>query len=106
MSEPVRVAVAVEGPTDAIVLEAIKSIETWVLAAVWPNNELVRRSDWECHHHPEGQLGTLPKARRFRKRQDDYRRKQVEIEKAWSNVSARLTEAARFEAELLAAMPA
>ena len=64
---------------------------------------MVRRDDWECHRNPEGQLATLPKHRRFRKRVDDYRRKQSEIRKAWPDVSARLTEAARFEAELLAA---
>ena len=95
-----------ECPRRIVLCTPSKSIETWVLAAVWPNNGFVRRDDWECHRHPEGQLGTLPRARRFRKRQDDYRRKQVEIEKAWSKVSARLTEAARFEAELLAAIPA
>ena len=82
-----------------------KSMEAWVLAAVWPDNDLVRRGNWECHSHPEGQLGVLPIARRFRKRQDDYRRKQGDIEKSWPDVSARLTEAARFERELLAAMP-
>ena len=76
-----------------------------MLAAVWPDNDLVRRGNWECHSHPEGQLGVLPIARRFRKRQDDYRRKQGDIEKSWPDVSARLTEAARFERELLAAMP-
>jgi len=47
------------------------SIETWMLAAVWPHNNLVQRDDWECHHHPEGQLGALPRAKRFRKRPDD-----------------------------------
>ena len=95
-----------ECPRRIVLCTPSKSIETWVLAAVWPNNALVRRGDWECHRHPEGQLGALPRARRFRKRQDDYRRKQAEIEKAWSRVSARLTQAARFEAELLAAISA
>ena len=49
-----------------------------------------------------GQLQALPKRRRFEKRPDDYRRKQCEIKKAWPQVSTRLTEAARFEAEFLA----
>ena len=79
------------------------SIEAWVVAAVWPANPLVQQDDWECRANPEGQLSALPKARRFRKRPNDYRGSQSAIRKAWPNVSARLTEAARFETELSAA---
>ena len=83
-----------------------KSIEAWVLAAIWPKNNLVRRGDWECRPNPEDQLAALPKCRRFKKRPDDYRHKQSEIRKAWPRVSERLTEARRFEAEFLAAIRA
>ena len=95
-----------EFPRRVVMCTPSRNIEAWVLAAVWPDNNVVRRDDWECHPRPERQLGALPKARRFRKRQEDYRRKEDVIEKAWPMVSARLTEAARFEAELLAAIPA
>ena len=95
-----------ECPQRIVLCTPSKSIEAWELAAVWPDNDVIRRGDWECHSRPEGQLGALPRATRFRKRPDDYRRKQGEIEEAWPKVSARLTEAARFETELLAAMPA
>ena len=81
-----------------------KSIEAWVLAAIWPHNKMVQRDDWECRSNPERQLAALPKRRRFKKRPADYRRKQNEIEKAWPRVSARLTEAGRFKAEFLAAV--
>ena len=91
-----------ECPPRIILCTPSKSIETWVLAAVWPENDVVRRCNWECHPNPEGQLRALPKRRRFEKRPDDYRRKQCEIKKAWPQVSTRLTEAARFEAEFLA----
>ena len=82
-----------------------KNIEAWMLAAVCPENAVVRRDDWECHPEPEGQLRALPKAVRFGKRADDYRRRQGLIENVWPAVSERLTEAARFEAELLEAIP-
>ena len=95
-----------ECPREIVLCTPSKNIEAWVLAAVCPENEVVRRDDWECHHNPEGQLRALPKATRFRKRLEDYRRKQNVIENAWPMVSARLTEAERFEAELLAAVPA
>ena len=95
-----------EFPRRVVMCTPSRNIEAWVLVAVWPDNNVVRRDNWECHPRPERQLGALPKARRFRKRQEDYRRKEDVIEKAWPMVSARLTEAARFEAELLAAIPA
>lgn len=90
-------------PPRVVLCTPSKSIETWVLAAVWPEGNVVRRDDWECHPDPERQLAALPMHRRFRKRPDDYRRKQGDMEKAWPEVSARLTEAARFEAEFLSA---
>ena len=91
-------------PPRVILCTPSKSIEAWVLAAIWPKGNVVRRDDWECRPNPEGQLAALPMHRRFRKRPDDYRRKQGDIGKAWPEVSARLTEAARFESEFLAAI--
>ena len=93
-----------ECPPRIVLCTPSKSIEAWVLAAVWPENDIARRDDWECRRNPEGQLGALPGHRRFKKRLDDYLHKQSEIEKAWPKVSARLTEAARFEEEFLAAI--
>ena len=95
-----------ERPSRMVLCTPSKSTEAWVLAAIWPENDVVRRDDWECRHDPEAQIAALPLSRRFRKRPVDYRRLQREITEAWPTVSARLTEAARFEAELLAAIPA
>ena len=95
-----------ERPPRIVLCTPSKSIEAWVLAAIWPENRMVRRDDWECRPNPEDQLGALPKPRRFRKRPDDYRSKKSEIVEGWPQVSQRLTEAARFEAEILAAIPA
>ena len=95
-----------ECPPRIVLCTPSKSIEAWVLAAIRPENNVVRRDDWECRPNPEGQLAALPRDRRFKKRRDDYRRRQSEIEKAWPQVSARLTEAARFEEEFLAAIRA
>ena len=92
-------------PSHVVLCTPSKSIETWVIAAVCPNNRMVRRGDWECNRNPEGQLGTLPLQQRFRKAVADYRDRQDEIAVAWPNLSATLTEAARFEAEFLAALP-
>ena len=93
-----------ECPPRTVLCTPSKSIEAWVLAAICPKNRLVRQDDWECHLNPESQLATLPKGQRFKKRPKDYRRKEGELEKAWPCVSARLTEAKRFETEFLAAL--
>ena len=92
-------------PPKVVLCTPSKNIEAWVVAAVWPNNSLVQRNDWECRPNPGAQLGNLPKAKRFGKRPEDYRRRQKKIGKAWPRVAARLTEAARFEKEFLAAIP-
>ena len=93
-------------PPQVVLSTPSKSLEAWVIAAVWPDNPLVQRDDWECRRNPGGQLAALPTARRFRKHQDDYRRKQEEIENGWPAVAARLTEAGRFEREFLTAISA
>ena len=95
-----------ERPSRIVLCTPSKSTEAWVLAAIWPKGSVVRRDDWECRPNPEGQIAALPRSRRFRKHTDDYRRLQRKITEAWPAVSARLTEAARFEAEFLAAIPA
>ena len=95
-----------ERPPRIVLCTPSKSIEAWVLAAVWPENNVVRRDDWECRPNPESQLAALPRRRRFEKHPDDYRHRQSEITEAWPRVSARLTEAARFGAEFLAAIGA
>ena len=92
-----------ERPSRIVLCTPSKSIEAWVLAAVWPEGDVVRRDDWECRPNPKGQLAALPMHRRFGKLPDDYRCKQGDMERAWPEVSARLTEAARFEAEFLSA---
>ena len=93
-------------PPRVVLSTPSKNIEAWVVAAVWPDNNLVRRPNWECRSNPEDQLAQLPKVRRFEKHEDDYKRKEKEIQNGWRNVSARLTEAGRFEREFLAAVTA
>ena len=92
-------------PLRVVLCTPSKSMEAWVLAAIWPDGPIIRRKDWECRANPEGQLGALPRPRRFKKRPEDYRSKQGEIAAAWPKVSARLTEAARFETEFRTALP-
>ncbi len=68
-------------PQGVVLCTPSKSIDTWVLAAVCPDNHVVQRADWECNLKPAGQLGALPKAIRFEKNVGDYRRRRDTIEK-------------------------
>ena len=95
-----------ECPPRIVLCTPSKSTEAWVLAAVRPEHNVVRQDDWECRSNPERQLGTLPKSRRFEKSKHDYQRIEGDLTTAWPLVSARLTEAARFESEFLAAVGA
>ena len=80
-----------------------KNIEAWVVAAIWPDNPLLRRSDWECRSDPGAQLSRLPKRQRIRKTPADYERHAGRIVDGWRNVATGLLEASRFQAELAAA---
>ena len=95
-----------ETPPRVVLCTPSRNIEAWVLAAVWSDNAVVQRDDWECHRNPHNQLAALPRKRRFRKRPDHYRQRQQEITEAWPDVSSRLTEAGRFETEFLESIPA
>lgn len=86
-------------PTPLVFCMPSKSIETWVLAAICPENRMVKRADWECRDNPESQLGTLPRAQRFAKTPADYRARRFEITSNWASVASKLTEAARFQKE-------
>lgn len=90
-------------PPRIVLCTPSKSIEAWVLAAIWPENRLVQQADWECRPNPEAQLSALPRRRRITKRQEDYRGIAPVLTEAWLTVSERLTEAQRFKAEFVAA---
>ena len=92
-----------ECPPRIVLCTPSKSIEAWVLAAIWPANNMVRQDDWECHANPEGQLAALPRSRRIKKSKADYQSIERRLTEAWPSICARLTEAKRFEAEFLAA---
>ena len=91
-------------PQKVVLCTPSKSIDTWVLAAVCPENRMVSRNDWECNLDPSAQLGTLPKALRFKKNVRDYRSRQNIVTENWHAVAARLSEASRFESDLLSSM--
>lgn len=79
-----------------------KSMDSWVVVALWPDNSVVARGNWECRNDPSAQLSALPKGRKLSKTRMDYERRANDIANGWPNVASTLTEAERFEAELWA----
>jgi hypothetical protein len=90
-----------ELPGRCVLCTPSKSIETWVMTALFPANKEVAKESWECRANPESQFGTLPKASRIRKDPDDYKSKRRDIFSAWPNVRGKLVEAQRFSKEFL-----
>ena len=91
-------------PPRVVLCTPSKSIETWLLAAICPDNNVVRRDNWECNTNPDAQPSTLPRAKRFKKNVHDYRARKDKIVRGWTDVSYRLSEASRFEREFLNAV--
>jgi len=93
-------------PGQVVFCTPSKSMEAWVMAALFPENELVESDEWECHANPAAQLGQQPKHVRIEKRPKDYVAKQQDLLAAWPAVRARLTEADRFSRDFLACVEA
>lgn len=91
-------------PPRTILCTPSKTMDAWVLTAIFPDKDTFQREDWECHFKPEKQLNALPQEKRFSKRERDYLERSEEISQAWPRVSTTLTEAKRFEEDFLHAI--
>ena len=91
-------------PDQLVLCIPSKSMDAWVVVALWPDNVVVARGDWECRNDPGAQLSALPKGRKLSKTRMDYERRATDIANGWPNVPSTLTEAARFRSEFLAAV--
>jgi len=87
-------------PGKVVICTPSKSIEAWVVKALFPGDMAVRQGI-ECYRDPESRLGQQNKNVRIKKCQSDYQRKAEDIMNAWPRIRT-LSEAARFAGELLA----
>jgi hypothetical protein len=78
-----------------------QSSGTWLAAAVLPLSDPLL-TDAECNLTLESKLGQLPKTQRIKKRILEYRQHAPEITAQWSQVKQVCTQAAHFEALVLA----
>ena len=88
-------------PAKCVFCTPSKSIEAWVVKALYPKNTHAQSKGWECHDDPDKQLGQQPKATRISKTKRDYESRRQEFINAWPDVR-KLDEAERFSQEFLA----
>ena len=48
-------------PPQTILCTPSKTMDAWVLTAIFPGNATFQQRNWECHTDPEGQINALPK---------------------------------------------
>lgn len=77
-----------------------KSIESWILAALYPSDPIVKSGNLECRRNLDAALGSKPKLGRLissgKKNVEVYRERSVELQRAWSSVCTICPEARRF----------
>ncbi len=95
-----------QSPPRTVLCTPSKSIEAWVMAALFPQDAEMRRRGWECHPEPAGRLAQQPSAVRIRKSKADYLAKQSDITGAWPRLCGHMTEAARFSDDFRRAVAA
>lgn len=93
-------------PYKTILCIPSKSIEAWVIAALFPDDRMLK-SEPECYPDPESRLRQQKKTARFDKSRASYLDRQEKIERQWPVVAAEgrgLNEARRFEMDVLTAL--
>ncbi len=91
-------------PAKTVFCTPSKSCETWVIAALFPDDLVMIRKGWECHPKPESRLGTKPKALRVTKSKAGYEAVQGKISAAWPRLKTELSEAGRFSDDFVSAV--
>lgn len=93
-------------PTGAVLCTPSKSIETWVLAALFPADEFMKKPGVECRWDGEVRLRQHGLVKGKQKLIDKYRDNEKCIEDRWPSVRQNCSEAERFSKSFLALVPA
>jgi len=91
-------------PPKTVLCTPSKSMEAWVVAALFPQDKAALNGI-ECWPHPVNRLAQQPASQRIQKRTEDYEKHFAELKDAWPGLAANLSEAQRFQSEFLAIVP-
>jgi hypothetical protein len=96
-------------PQRVVLCTPSKSIEAWVLAALYPADPVLGGGNLECISSPASLLQAKPHEERLirsgKKVRERYEKSQPLICAAWQNVRGHCLEAERFSLEFLASAP-
>jgi hypothetical protein len=92
-------------PPGAVLCTPSKSIETWVLVALFPEDDSAKEPNIECRWDGEGRLRRYGLIKSGQKLIDKYRTNEKGIQDAWSSVREKCSEAERFSTDFLALLP-
>jgi len=99
-----------EIPPRTVLCTPSKSTETWVLAALFPNDVVNSAIEFECRQDVAVVLQSKPLPQRLirsgHKQVKAYQERESELRSAWPRVRAECSEAERFSQEFLAALAA
>jgi len=107
-TDPLRVVLLrwageVDPPPKTVICTPSMSTEAWVLTALYPRDRVVISGTVECYRTPSFQLQAKPMNGRLvtggRKLIEVYRRRAIEITRAWPQVRASCSEADRFSCD-------
>ena len=93
-------------PPGAVLCTPSKNIETWVLVALFPNDESAKKPNIECRWDGEVRLRKHGLIKSGQKLIDEYRGNEKSIQDAWPSVRQKCSEAERFSKDFLALVPA
>ena len=93
-------------PPQTVVCVPSRSIESWVLVALFPNDPTAARVNIECRRDCEVRLRTHGLIKSGQKLIQQYRANDAAIAAGWGQVRQRCGEAERFSQEFLALVPA
>jgi|GEM_PF-1461327 len=93
-------------PPQTVICIPSRSIETWVLVALFPNDPTAKRANIECRRDCDVRLKTHGLIKSGQKLINEYRANEKAMAAAWGHVRGRCAEAERFSQEFLALVPA
>ena len=93
-------------PPKTIVCIPSRSIETWVLVALFPDDPTAVRPNIECRRDCEVRLRIHGLIKSGQKLIKEYRANEGAMTAAWGHVRGRCGEAERFSTDFLALVPA
>ena len=99
-------------PSRVVICTPSKSLESWVIAALHPEDKIVKAGELECRPEPEALLVSKPSSERlvrrkgtgYHKQLDRYENRATDFQKAWPSVRKTCTEADRFSIDFLNAI--